>query len=831
MAQFQLDLKINGVDTTINSINELEEALKASKAEMSSLALGTKEFENAASNIRKIDGALKEVKLQTEGVNTKQLAGSFAKLGETVAGSFAIATNAAELFGSKSEDVSKAQVKAQQAIAVVMGARAVAEGIVEGKAAARLLVDKATLVTTNLMTAAFGKEAVAAASAATATEGAALSTQALGVAMKALPIVAIITGIVAIVAAVANWDDGQQELLETLEKSTDQLKSYEKYITSITSIQVKLAEDAVKIAQARGASIEEIQKLEEEAFKAKQQQYKDEVDIAARTYAEKYVLLEAAINAEDEAKIEQYTKEKADATQQLNILKEQQKLFASERELFEAEQEKKRKDARKQRNEEYVKEQKEAAKKVADELGIIEKLKADVADASVKTELDRINVKYQSEKEYIEKNIADKTRQAEAIAFLDEKYNILRKQKLNEQLSIEEQYIANRTKLESQFNEKLNNDRKAVQENLNSSLLSKKEKLARLEKKLDEDATREAEARKLEIMTIYSNERLKIRAKELQSSGVMTEEEQRQYDEIQKQILYNEQAASNAKKQIDDDLVEKKKENAQKVKTAQQEALEEGLQQALDIATKIVDATNQVLNTLAESRRVDLNNALIDTENAATAETNVKIKQYNAEKIALNEKYKSGVISQQEYNKQVTAIDKKLSKDKEDIDKRRAAQEDKLKRANFEKEKNLKIAQVWMTGILSAMQAFNGMVSFAPGPVGIALGAVAAAGVLALTAVQSNNIKKQKYDGAQVVASQVETVDVPDTSTGASGNASNVERASQGGFTAFSPNAIGSPGGTTTDSSGGGGQRVYVLESDITGTQRKVSVQESNSTF
>src|SRR5574343_127314 len=153
MAQFQLDLKINGVDTTINSINELEEALKASKAEMSSLALGTKEFENAASNIRKIDGALKEVKLQTEGVNTKQLAGSFAKLGETVAGSFAIATNAAELFGSKSEDVSKAQVKAQQAIAVVMGARAVAADSEEGKAAARLLVDKATLVTTNLMTA------------------------------------------------------------------------------------------------------------------------------------------------------------------------------------------------------------------------------------------------------------------------------------------------------------------------------------------------------------------------------------------------------------------------------------------------------------------------------------------------------------------------------------------------------------------------------------------------------------------------------------------------------------------------------------------------------
>jgi hypothetical protein len=75
-------------------------------------------------------------------------------------------------------------------------------------------------------------------------------------------------------------------------------------------------------------------------------------------------------------------------------------------------------------------------------------------------------------------------------------------------------------------------------------------------------------------------------------------------------------------------------------------------------------------------------------------------------------------------------------------------------------------------------------------------------------------------------------VSLNETSTSSVNTSSAVQQASQGGFTGFNENAMGTPQnqpGSTGFTSGG--QRVYVLESDITATQDRVRVLESNSTF
>jgi hypothetical protein len=101
-----------------------------------------------------------------------------------------------------------------------------------------------------------------------------------------------------------------------------------------------------------------------------------------------------------------------------------------------------------------------------------------------------------------------------------------------------------------------------------------------------------------------------------------------------------------------------------------------------------------------------------------------------------------------------------------------------------------------------------------------------------ITAAQIAAISSQKFDGGATGApTSVSTPSVPDTTTP---SASPVTQASSGGFTGFNQGVLGSPtgtGATGTVLNPQSDQRVYILESDITNTQRRVSTLESNASF
>jgi len=139
----------------------------------------------------------------------------------------------------------------------------------------------------------------------------------------------------------------------------------------------------------------------------------------------------------------------------------------------------------------------------------------------------------------------------------------------------------------------------------------------------------------------------------------------------------------------------------------------------------------------------------------------------------------------------------------------------------FETTKKLNIAMATIDMIKGAVSAFTGMVSQIPGPVGIALGAVAAAGVVASGIANIKKISDTKFEGGGTP-----TPDAP------SGNLpSSVDAApTPPGLSLFGQALPGSEGaGQQNEGSRQMTVKAVVVESDITNTQNTLSSYQQRS--
>lgn len=271
MADYQLNLKINGVDTAIASIEDLEKALSDTTTEMKTLQIGSDAFNTAANNSKVLKDELDKLKGVTDNLSFNQASKSFLKLGETVTGAFAIATNATALFGEKNEAVTAAAERAQQALAVVMGARAVVEGIVEGKAAARLVVEKLNNVAISLQTTlttqntvAKGANVAATDAQIVATEAATVAQEGLNVAMKANPIGLIIGAVALLATAFSALGESEEKTKTNIIDANEAIDQQRKIIDDEYK-------SIYKLTQLKGTLREIEAKTEEEKLKIRQE--------------------------------------------------------------------------------------------------------------------------------------------------------------------------------------------------------------------------------------------------------------------------------------------------------------------------------------------------------------------------------------------------------------------------------------------------------------------------------------------------------------------------------------------------------------------------------
>ena len=271
----------------------------------------------------------------------------------------------------------------------------------------------------------------------------------------------------------------------------------------------------------------------------------------------------------------------------------------------------------------------------------------------------------------------------------------------------------------------------------------------------------------------------------------------------------------NADKLVIDEKYNTDRENA--ANTTDQKIADNSLtmwQKRLELAQSFVDglsAINNLMNQTETQNQTAANEQFVANEQA----------KVDAIEQAYQDDINNNAYSEDEkVNKRASAteqIQKIQTESAKIVDKNN----DTLARKQFERQKALNIANALISGAQATMTAIS---IFGPPPSPFGIAGIAAAGVI--TAAQIALIASQKYNGGASGAPT--TVNIPDVET----SSSPVTSASSGGFTGFNTNVT-NPQTTTTNTqtTTQAPMRVYVLESDITNTQNRVSILESNASF
>jgi hypothetical protein len=252
------------------------------------------------------------------------------------------------------------------------------------------------------------------------------------------------------------------------------------------------------------------------------------------------------------------------------------------------------------------------------------------------------------------------------------------------------------------------------------------------------------------------------------------------------------------KAEIDKKYSDIEKENAIK---AREEQLK-GVTQAIDGAQKALNQLkdlNALMNEIDQARL----NKIAENRDADLANLDAKLQaELNQEGLTADQKKQ---------------IEEKFAKQKYDVQLKAYEEEEKIKKAQFNRDKALKLAQI---AIDTASAIVKGIAQFGPPPSPAGIAAIASAGLIGLT--QALAVMNQKYQSGTAPTP-------PQLSTGGGGGQAGA------GASSFTANTNAQQTDLTTLGQGQGGNvpvsQVVVLESDITGTQNKVEVQEAKSTF
>jgi hypothetical protein len=141
-------IKVNGVDTTVKSLTELEQAIRDLTKEAKAADYGSKQFEEITGRIQQAKAAVREFKNDTR---TKEVKDQFNDLAGGIAGSFDVAEGALKSFGVESKALGAISSTAQGLISAALNARQIAELKVDAAVALRTTREKAAAAGTAIL--------------------------------------------------------------------------------------------------------------------------------------------------------------------------------------------------------------------------------------------------------------------------------------------------------------------------------------------------------------------------------------------------------------------------------------------------------------------------------------------------------------------------------------------------------------------------------------------------------------------------------------------------------------------------------------------------------
>ena len=231
------------VDTKkpVKNINELTKKIQDMRTEIEGREIGSERFNELSAAIAKASGELKTLEMNMEGLDAQQKAEGFVKLGEGIAGGFAVGQGAMALFGTESEALQELQTRVQGAIAIAMGVRMMSEAALQIAIVKRTIAEKANMLMTGkgrlatiaqtvvnfALTGSLGAVTVAKGSATAAAI-------ALRIAMMAIPLLAVIGGVTALVGALSSWfSQNEQNVDSQLRMNAATIKSNDEFLKQL----------------------------------------------------------------------------------------------------------------------------------------------------------------------------------------------------------------------------------------------------------------------------------------------------------------------------------------------------------------------------------------------------------------------------------------------------------------------------------------------------------------------------------------------------------------------------------------------------------------------
>lgn len=239
---------LKAVESSTN-VRELKKAIIDLKSAAIEAGEGSAEFvkynKAAALAADKID----DVNDSINALNPDKKVGAFISLGQSIAGSFAIASGAVGLFGDSNEDAQKAILKVQSAVAILSGIQSIADAKREAGLVKQVLLKTADNAQQSIANGLQSSNIII-------QKAATVGQLALNAAMKANPIGLVITGLVVLIGLLAVFGKHAETTQEQVDKTTKSFNDQKDALDRINESASSAIKQQQKLAEARGDSKE-----------------------------------------------------------------------------------------------------------------------------------------------------------------------------------------------------------------------------------------------------------------------------------------------------------------------------------------------------------------------------------------------------------------------------------------------------------------------------------------------------------------------------------------------------------------------------------------------
>lgn len=206
MKDLIIPLKIDA-GQSVRTMAEIEERVERLTDDLKGVEVGSTAFKQLSKELGAAKGELKSLEIGIDRLDPIGRAEGFVKMGEGIAGGFAIATGAMTAFGAESEELAELEAKAQGAVAVAVGLRAIQESQLIEQLRNSRIVTLANVAAQKLYT--------------FVMNGATVATKAFRAALLATGIGAVVVLITALVTAIQEMNE-ELEFAEELQNGLNE---------------------------------------------------------------------------------------------------------------------------------------------------------------------------------------------------------------------------------------------------------------------------------------------------------------------------------------------------------------------------------------------------------------------------------------------------------------------------------------------------------------------------------------------------------------------------------------------------------------------------------